>query len=134
MPSRSTVGIVIDAGVLQVVELTTEGGRPSVVRTLCEKLPASAFVDGELTDPKAVAETVRQVFRSHRIPRRSISVAFGGRLAIARVIEISEASAAEAEGVLQDRIARYAIYENQEVLWKAAPVESEGAEKRDMVG
>jgi len=130
MPSRSAVGIVIDAGVLQVVELTTDGGRLAVVRSLCEKLPSAAFTKGELTNPHAVADAVRQIFHSHRIPRRSVSLAFGGRLAIARVIEISETSAAEAEGVLQDRIARYAIYENQEVLWKAAPIEGEAAEKR----
>ena len=128
MASRTVTGILLDVDVLQAVELATDGQRPEVRRAVCERLPAEAFVDGRLAGAGVVAETVRRLFRSHRLPRRNVCVALGGRLAIARVVEVGEASAAEAEQMLQDRISRYAMFENHEVLWKAEPLE--GGEKR----
>jgi len=128
MAGRTVTGILLDVDVLQAVELATDGQRPEVRRAVCERLPAEAFSDGRLADAGVVAETVRRLFRSHRLPRRNVCVALGGRLAIARVVEVGEASAAEAEQMLQDRISRYAMFENHEVLWKAEPLE--GGEKR----
>ncbi len=130
MASRTAIGIVVDCGTVQVVELAADGPRLQVRRAACESIPAKVFSDGELVDADAVAEVVRRVFRSRRLPRRNVCVAFGGRLAIARVIEVAETNAVEAERMLQDRIARYAIYENREVFWKAAPVEVEIENKR----
>jgi len=128
MAGRTVTGILLDVDVLQAVELATDGRRPEVRRAVCERLPAEAFADGRLAGAGVVAETVRRLFRSHRLPRRGVCVALGGRLAIARVIEVGEASSAEAEQMLQDRISRYAMFENHEVLWKAEPLE--GGEKR----
>jgi type IV pilus assembly protein PilM len=130
MASRTAIGIVVDCGTVQVVELAADGPRLQVRRAACEPIPPKVFSDGELVDADAVAEIIRRIFRTHRLPRRNVCVAFGGRLAIARVIEVTETNAAEAERMLQDRIARYAIYENLEVFWKAAPVEVELENKR----
>jgi len=128
MASRTVTGILLDADVLQAVELAADGRRPLVRRAACERLPAEAFADGQLAGIAAVADAVRRLFRSHRLPRRGVCVALGGRLAIARIVEVGEASASEAEQMLQDRISRYAMFENREVLWKAEPLE--GGEKR----
>ena len=130
MSSRTAVGIVIDTNVLQAVELAAEGERLVLRQAVCEPLPEGAFVDGELANAGAVAETVRRVFRSRGLGRRNVCVALGGRSAIARIIEVSETSEAEAEQTLQDRIARYAIYEGREVLWRASPLETEGDDRR----
>jgi Tfp pilus assembly PilM family ATPase/Tfp pilus assembly protein PilN len=120
----------LDTDALQAVELGLEGERLVLRRSVREPLPAGAFTDGELTDAGAIAEAVRRTFRSHRLPRRNVSVALGGRLAIARVIETTETSEAEADQMLQDRLARYAIYEGREILWKASALETEGTDHR----
>ena len=130
MSSRTAVGIVLDTNVLQAVELAAEGDRLVLRQAVCEPLPDGTFVDGELANAGAVADAVRRVFRVHRLPRRNVSVALGGRLTMARVIEVAEAGEAEAEQMLQDRIARYAIYEGREVLWRAAPLEAAGTNQR----
>lgn len=130
MAGRTAVGVVLDCGTVQVVELAADGQGLQVRRAISETLPAEAFADGNLADAGVVAEAVRRIFRTHRLPRRNICLAFGGRLAIARVIEVTETNPAEAERMLQDRIARYAIYENREVFWKAAPVEVDLEDKR----
>jgi len=101
MSSRTAVGIVIDTNVLQAVELAAEGERLVLRQAVCEPLPEDAFVDGELANAGAVAETVRRLFRSRGLGRRNVSVALGGRSAIARIIEVSETSEAEAEQTLQ---------------------------------
>jgi len=130
MSSRTAIGIVLDTGVLQAVELAAEGDRLVLRQAVSEALPDGAFADSELAGAGAVAEAVRHLFRSRRLARRNVCVALGGRSAIARIIEVSETSEAEAEQTLQDRIARYAIYEGREVLWRATPLETEGNDRR----
>ncbi|HUU09432.1 MAG TPA: pilus assembly protein PilM [Phycisphaerae bacterium] len=130
MAGRTAVGIVLDAGTMQAVELATDGDGLVVRRAVSDRLPPEAFTDSEITDVNAVADAVRRILRAHKLPRRHVCVALGGRLAIARVIEAGAASGGEVEQVLQDRIGRYAIYENLQVLWKATPLKTNDAEKR----
>jgi Tfp pilus assembly protein PilN len=130
MSSRTAVGIVLDTSMLQVVELAAEGERLVLRQAVCERLPSGTFAEGELANAGAVADTLRRLFRTCRLPRRNVCVALGGRPAIARVIEVAETSEAEAEQMLQDRIARYAIYAGREVIWRAAPLEAASANQR----
>jgi len=129
MRRGTAVGVVLDTGVLQAVELTAEGDHLVVRRAVSAPLAAEAFADGEPADAGAVAEAVRHLFRTHHLSRRNVCVALGGRLAIASIVELGEASGAEAEQMLQDRIARYAIFEGREVLWQAASLKADGDEK-----
>jgi len=129
MAVRTAVGITLDAGTLHAVELAADGEAVVIRRAVCDQLPPEAFADGALTDANVVAETVRQVLRANHLPRRNLCVALGGKLAIARVIEAGT-SGAEVQHVLQERINRYAIYEDLDVLWKATPLETGEGDKR----
>jgi len=126
---RTAVGIVLDAGTLQVVELAADGEGLVIRRAVSDQLPPEAFADGPLTDSGVVAEAVRHILRAHHFPRRNLCVALGGKLAIARVIEAG-AAGAEVQHVLQERISRYAIYEGLDVLWKATPLETGESNKQ----
>ena len=129
MAGRTAVGIMLDAGTLHAVELAADGERVVIRRAVSDQLPPEAFADGTLTDANIVAEAVRHVLRTHRFPRRNLCVALGGKLAIARVIE-SGTAGAEVQHVLQERISRYAMYEDRDVLWKATPLETGESSKQ----
>jgi len=126
---RTAVGITLDAGTLHAVELAADGEEVVIRRAVCDPLPPEAFADGALTDVGVVAEAVRHVLRAHHFPRRNLCIALGGKLAIARVIEAG-AAGAEVQHVLQERISRYAMYENLDVLWKATPLETGESNKQ----
>jgi len=129
MAGRTAVGITLDAGTLHAVELAADGEDVVIRRAACDPLPPEAFADGTLTDVGVVAEAVRHVLRTHHFPRRNLCIALGGKLAIARVIEAG-AAGAEVQHVLQDRISRYAMYEDRDVLWKATPLETAESNKQ----
>jgi hypothetical protein len=128
MAGRTAVGIAIDAGVVQAVELTAEGERLLVRAAACELLPPDAFVEGQVKEAAPIGEAVRRVLRSANLPTRNVCIALGGARALARLIQVPSASVGEAEQVLQERIGRYAIYENVEVAWRAAPLDLEADE------
>ncbi len=129
MAGRTAVGITLDAGTLHAVELAADGEDVVIRRAVCDQLPPEAFADGTLTDANAVAEAVRHTLRTHHFPRRNLCIALGGKLAIARVIEAG-AAGAEVQHVLQDRIGRYAMYEDLDILWKATPIETGEANRQ----
>jgi Tfp pilus assembly PilM family ATPase len=128
MAGRSAVGIAIDAGVVQAVELAAEGERLIVCAAACELLPPDAFVEGRVKEAAAIGEVVARALRHGGMPARNVCIALGGPRTLARIVPIPAASVAEAEQILQERIARYAIYEDLDVTWRAAPLEGEAEE------
>ena len=120
MSDRTAIGVSVDAGWVQVVEAATEGDRLHVCRAASEALPLGPA--GAMIDPAAVARAVRTLLRRHGMARSGVYVALGGPRTMARVVEVDPASAGEVEQILQDRIARYAVYENVEIAWKAEPI------------
>lgn len=129
MAGRSAVGIVVDAGVVQAVELAAEGERLVLRRAVCHPLAADTFEDGDLGDASRLADSVRGVLRQWGLPRRNSALALGSKRTLARIIEIPASGDAEAEQILQDRIARYALYEDADVTWQAAPLATEAEDK-----
>jgi len=124
MPNHAAIGVTVNAGAVEAVELTVNDGRPFVRRSATEPLPAGVFSDGVLADADAVAKAVRRLLKRLGLRRSrplGMFVAMSGRRTIARVVELSAASPEEAERTLQDRIAGYAVYEDREVIWQAAP-------------
>jgi type IV pilus assembly protein PilM len=65
----SLVGLEIEAGSVAAAEVRVNGDI-SLGTTAIAQLPPGAFDDGEVTDPGAVAETLRQLFSEHQLSRR----------------------------------------------------------------
>jgi type IV pilus assembly protein PilM len=65
----SLVGLEIEAGSVAAAEVRVNG-EIQLGATAIAPLPAGAFHDGEVTDPEAIAETLRQLFSAHQLSRR----------------------------------------------------------------
>ncbi len=63
------VGLEIEAGSVGATEVRANG-EVSVTATAVQPLPPGAFHDGEVTDPDAVAATLRKLFSEHKLSRR----------------------------------------------------------------
>ena len=116
----TAIGIVIDGGAVEAAEVVLDGAEVRVRRAARAELPAGAWANGGVADPAAVAAAVHRLLKENGLSRRNVSVALGGARAVARIVELSAASPEEAERTLQDRIARYAVFEDTEVAWQAS--------------
>jgi type IV pilus assembly protein PilM len=65
----SLVGLEIEAGSVAVAEVRVNGDT-QLGTTAIAQLPPGAFHDGEVTDPAAIAATLRQLFSEHQLSRR----------------------------------------------------------------
>jgi Tfp pilus assembly PilM family ATPase len=137
MSEQRAIGLAIDAGAVEVVELSADAGRITILRAAREPLaPGVAtakrpvgmakpgvFAGGAVADPHALAKVVRRLLKRAGLSRRNLFIALGGNRVIARVVELEAATPEEAQRTLEDRIARYAVFEDTEVNWQAAPLE-----------
>jgi type IV pilus assembly protein PilM len=65
----SLVGLEIEAGSVAAAEVRING-EVTLGTTAIAPLPAGAFDDGEVTDPAAITEAVKQLFSQHQLSRR----------------------------------------------------------------
>lgn len=63
------VGLEIEAGSIGAAEVTMNGSA-RVTASATAPLPPEAFRDGEVTDPDAVAQALRDLFAEHKLSRR----------------------------------------------------------------
>ncbi len=63
------VGLEIEAGSIAATQVHVNGSA-EVTAAAVQPLPAGAFEDGEVRDPAAVAEGLRELFEAHQLSRR----------------------------------------------------------------
>lgn len=66
---NALVGLEIEAGSVAAAEVVTNGSA-RLTATAITALPPGAFHDGEVTDPGAVADSLRSLFAEHSLSRR----------------------------------------------------------------
>jgi type IV pilus assembly protein PilM len=67
-PKKDIVGLDIEPGYVAAVQGAP--GRVAVTGAACATLPVGAVRDGEVADVEAVAEVLRELFSTHRLPKR----------------------------------------------------------------
>src|ERR1700693_5751264 len=65
---RSVVGLDIEPG--YVAAVLGSGGKVAVERAACAALAPGAVHDGEVADVEALANTLRELFAEHKLPKR----------------------------------------------------------------
>jgi type IV pilus assembly protein PilM len=66
---KTTVGLEIEAGSVAAAEVRANGST-QLTKSAIAALPADAYRDGEVTDPGAVSETLRQLFAENKLSKR----------------------------------------------------------------
>jgi type IV pilus assembly protein PilM len=65
---KAVVGLEIAGDSVAATEV--RGASGELGKVAIQQLPDGAFRDGEVTDPEALAETLRNLFSAHKLPRR----------------------------------------------------------------
>ncbi|HET9064501.1 MAG TPA: type IV pilus assembly protein PilM [Gemmatimonadales bacterium] len=99
--ARSTVGLDIGSGYIKAVVIGHGSGTPVIEKVALASLADDAIVEGEVMDPRLVANTVRDLLGAAQIKTRDVVVAVGGRDVIIKKIQMDRMKETEAREVIR---------------------------------
>src|SRR5688500_7716337 len=85
--AKGRIGLDVGSTAVRAVELST-GGTPSVLRAAQVALPAGAVENGEVRDPGAVGEALKQLWQSGGFKARQVFLGVGNQRVVVREIAI----------------------------------------------
>ena len=85
--AKGRIGLDVGSTAVRAVEIST-GGSPSVLRAAQVALPAGAVENGEVRDPEAVGEALRQLWQSGGFKGRQVFMGVGNQRVVVREIAI----------------------------------------------
>jgi type IV pilus assembly protein PilM len=85
--AKGRIGLDVGSTAVRAVEIST-GGNPSVLRAAQVALPAGAVENGEVRDPEAVGESLRQLWQSGGFKSRQVFMGVGNQRVVVREIAI----------------------------------------------
>lgn len=83
---RSVVGLDIEPGYVAAVEVA-DSGPLAVTRSATCALEPGVVRDGEVVDPAALAETLRELFSTHKLPRK-VRLGVANQRIVVRTIDL----------------------------------------------
>jgi type IV pilus assembly protein PilM len=84
----SLVGLDIGSRSVKVAEIVDSKSGPKLKHFGMADIPVGAIEDGAISDPDAVAETIRQLFKSSKIRESNVAVSIGGYSVIVKKINV----------------------------------------------
>lgn len=99
--TRKTVALDVGSGFVKLLEVDHSGDQPEVSRVALRPLAPDAIVEGEVMDPAAVAETIRDLLSDLSVNGRGVVTAVGGHDVIVKRVEMDRMEEAEAREVIQ---------------------------------
>jgi type IV pilus assembly protein PilM len=82
----AVVGLDIEAGSVAATEVEVNGSA-RVTASAIEPLPPSAFGEGEVADPDAVAEALKSLFSKHKLSKR-VRLGVGNQRVVVRMLRL----------------------------------------------
>ncbi len=98
--ARSTVGLDIGSGFIKAVVINHGSGHPVLEKIAMAPVADDAIVEGEVMDPRLVADAVRDLLETAQIKTRDVVVAVGGRDVIIKKIQMDRMTEANAREVM----------------------------------
>ncbi len=99
--ARSTVGLDIGSGYIKAVVVNHGSGHPVLEKIALAPVADDAIVEGEVMDPRLVADAVRDLLGTAQIKARDVVVAVGGRDVIIKKIQMDRMKEADARDVIR---------------------------------
>ena len=141
--ARSTVGLDIGSGFIKAVVIGHGSGSPVIEKIAIAPVADDAIVEGEVMDPRLVANAVRDLLGASQIKARDVVVAVGGRDVIIKKIQMDRMKEAEAREVIRWEADQHVPFdpENVELDFQILDPEGDGlqmqvllvAAKRELV-
>jgi type IV pilus assembly protein PilM len=98
--ARSTVGLDIGSGFIKAVVINHGSGHPVLEKIAMAPVADDAIVEGEVMDPRLVADAVRDLLETAQIKTKDVVVAVGGRDVIIKKIQMDRMTEANAREVM----------------------------------
>ena len=99
--NKKTVGLDVGSGFVKLLEMDHSGDQPEVTRVAVRPVAPEAIVEGEVMDPMAVTETIRDLLEESGVDGRNVVAAVGGHDVIVKRIEMDRMEDAEAREVIR---------------------------------
>lgn len=99
--ARSTVGLDIGSGYIKAVVINHGSDHPVLEKIALAPVADDAIVEGEVMDPRLVADAVRDLLATAQIKTRDVVVAVGGRDVIIKKIQMDRMKEADARDVIR---------------------------------
>jgi type IV pilus assembly protein PilM len=85
---NNAVGLDIGTRTVNVAQVSTKGGRPSVTDFGRFELPPEAVREGEVLDPKAVGDAIRQLYAATSIKDKNVLVGVANQRVVVRQVDL----------------------------------------------
>ena len=86
--ARTVVGLDIGTTAVRAAEVSVRRGQAVLERIGQASLPEGAVVDGEVTDPAAVATAIKDLWRRTRISNRSVIIGVANQRVVVRLVDL----------------------------------------------
>jgi type IV pilus assembly protein PilM len=83
------VGLKIGASQVAAARVTNNGGSPQLVQVARASLPDGVVVGGELRDIETLAQTLKELFTDHKLPKKGIRLGIANNRIGVRTFEIA---------------------------------------------
>lgn len=105
--ARSTVGLDIGTGGVQVAEVSTVRGEPTLTNFGGVALPRGAVREGEVIDVAAVAEAVKQLMKDAGIRHKKVHIGVANQRVVVRQIDLPYMEESELQASLRFQVQEY---------------------------
>mgnify|MGYP002622279552 FL=1 len=128
--ARSTVGLDIGSGFIKAVVINHGSGHPVLEQVAIARVADDAIVEGEVMDPRLVADAVRDLLATAQIKTKDVTVAVGGRDVIIKKIPMDRMKEADARDVIRWEADKHVPFdpENVELDFQILDPDGEGLE------
>ena len=128
--ARSTVGLDIGSGFIKAVVINHGSGHPVLEQVAIARVADDAIVEGEVMDPRLVADAVRDLLATAQIKTKDVTVAVGGRDVIIKKIPMDRMKEPDALDVIRGEADKHVPFdpENVELDFQILDPDGEGLE------
>jgi type IV pilus assembly protein PilM len=101
------VGLDIGSRSVKVAEIVDSKNGPKLNRFGMADIPPGAIEDGAISDPDAVAEAIRQLFKSSSVRQSNVAVSIGGYSVIVKKINVQTMPEAQLQETIHFEAEQY---------------------------
>ncbi len=130
-----TVGLDIGSHAVKVCELVESGQGFKLVSLGSARLPADAVEDGELRDPDAVAQVIKNLIGNLQIKGKKVGISISGYSVILKKINLAVMTEKELEEHIQSEAEQYIPFDLDDVYldYQDLKTNTEGEDRTDVM-
>src|SRR5690349_7360201 len=134
--NKTTVGLDIGSGLIKVVVMDHGRGAPELVRVAIAPLLPDAIVEGEVMDPRLVADAIGQAMADAETKTTDVVTAVGGRDVIIKRIQTERVKEQQARELMRWEAEQHVPFdmESVELDFQILDPDADGLEMNVQIG